>query len=81
MLRYCARPAFADERAVLKVASKAKQELVQSPLELIARVAGLLPPPRQYRHRCYGVLAPNAVLRSQVVPVQEVSKAKPFGDR
>jgi hypothetical protein len=29
----------------------------------------LVPPPRQHRHRYYGVLAPNAPQRGQVIPV------------
>ena len=37
-----------------------------TPLELIERLAALIPPPRRHRHRYYGVLAPNAPLRSAV---------------
>jgi len=37
-----------------------------TPLELIERLAALIPPPRRHRHRYYGVLAPNAPLRAQV---------------
>jgi hypothetical protein len=33
------------------------------PLELIERLAALIPPPRRHRHRYYEVLAPNAPLR------------------
>jgi len=39
---------------------------VLTPLELIDRIAVLVPPPRTHRHRYYGVLAPNAPLRSAV---------------
>ena len=35
-------------------------ELVLTPLELINRIAQLVPPPRTHRHRYYGVLAPNS---------------------
>ena len=35
-------------------------------LELIERLAALIPPPRIHRHRYHGVLAPNAPLRAQV---------------
>jgi hypothetical protein len=38
--------------------------LLLSPLERIERLVALLPPPRQHRHRYYGVLAPNAPLRA-----------------
>lgn len=41
--------------------------LVPTPLQLITKIAALLPPPRAHRHRNYGVLAPNPPLRS-VVP-------------
>lgn len=34
-----------------------------TPLELIDRIAALVPRPRTHRHRYYGVLAPNAPLR------------------
>jgi hypothetical protein len=40
--------------------------LVLTPLELIDKVAALVPPPRVHRHRYYGVLAPNAPLRAAV---------------
>lgn len=42
-------------------------ELHLSPLELIARIAALEPPPRTHRHRCFGVLAPNSPHRAAVV--------------
>ena len=49
-------------------------ELVLTPLELIHRIAALIPPPRTHRHRYFGVLAPNSPLRSAVTalaaPVQ-----------
>ena len=38
-----------------------------TPLELIERLAALIPPPRIHRHRYHGVLAPNSPLRAQVV--------------
>lgn len=37
-----------------------------TPLELIDRIAALVPPPRTHRHRYYGVLAPNSPLRAAV---------------
>lgn len=40
--------------------------LLLTPLELIDRLAALIPPPCQHRHRYYGVLAPNAPLRRLV---------------
>lgn len=41
--------------------------LLLSPLEFLAAIARLIPPPRVHRHRYHGVLAPNARLRAQVV--------------
>jgi len=39
-------------------------KLHHKPLELIARIAALAPPPRRHRHRYFGVLAPNSPLRT-----------------
>lgn len=77
LLRYCARPAFALERlrqvdAEHLVHEAAKPgpgggvSLMLTPLELIDRLAALIPPPGRHRHRYYGVLAPNAALRAAV---------------
>ena len=57
-------------------------ELHLTPLELIARTAALVPPPRTHRHRYFGVLAPNSPLRAAVpalaAPVQQaVAQAEP----
>jgi len=41
--------------------------LALSPLDFLAALARLIPPPRVHRHRYHGVLAPNAHLRSRVV--------------
>ena len=77
LLRYCARPPFAAERIeeldrhrliyhVPKPGPNGRTQLILSPLELIERIAALVAPPRQHRHRYYGVLAPNAPLRAAV---------------
>jgi hypothetical protein len=41
-------------------------ELRFTPLQLIERLAALIPPPRVHRHRYHGVLAPNSPHRAQV---------------
>ena len=41
-------------------------ELHLTPLELIDRIAALVPPPRTHRHRYFGVPAPNSPLRAAV---------------
>jgi hypothetical protein len=78
LLRYCARPPFAAERLealdaqrliyhLPKPGPDGRTQLILSPLELIERIAALVPPPRMHRHRYYGVLAPNAPLRAAVI--------------
>jgi hypothetical protein len=75
-LRYCARPPFALERLAANAQRRIYHlpkaqvdgctELLLTPLELIDRLAALIPPPRTHRHRYHGVLAPNATLRAAV---------------
>jgi hypothetical protein len=78
LLRYCARPPFALERLAQlpdgrllyrfpRPQPDGTTELRLTPLELIDRLAALIPPPRIHRHRYHGVLAPNAPLRAQVI--------------
>ena len=43
-------------------------QIVVSPLELIEKLAALVPPPRIHLIRYHGVLAPNAKDRSLIVP-------------
>jgi len=43
-----------------------RTELILTPLELLARLARLVTPPRIHKHRYCGVLAPNAKLRRAV---------------
>jgi len=77
LLRYCARPPFALEHLHTldaehliyhnsKPRSDSPRDLVLTPLELIDKIAALIPPPRAHRHRYYGVLAPNSPLRAAV---------------
>ena len=77
LLRYCARPPFALDR----LRERDREHLIYeppkpgpggsgpqclTPLELLDRLAALVPPPRLHRHRYFGVLAPNAPLRTAV---------------
>ena len=77
LLRYCARPPFALDRLQQLHADQLVYRLSKprldgctalrlTPLELIDRLAALIPPPRRHRHRYHGVLAPNAPYRAQV---------------
>ncbi len=74
LLRCCARRPFAADRleeldpqrliyCLPKPGPDGRTQIILSPLELISRIAALVPPPRQHRHRYYGVLAPNSPLR------------------
>ena len=67
LLRYCARPPFALERLEQvrhdqlvyhfpKPQPDGSTQLRLTPLELIERLAALIPPPRIHRHRYHGVL-------------------------
>jgi Putative transposase len=52
-----------------------QDEIALTPLELIDRVAALIPPPRTHRYRYYDALAPNSPLRgavtSMAIPAQQ----------
>jgi uncharacterized Zn finger protein (UPF0148 family) len=94
LLRYCARPPFALERIEMLDEHRLLYHLTKpmhdgrtcvrlNPLELIGRIAALVPAPRAHRHRYYGVLAPNARLRSAVTALiddtQVPSETGPVG--
>jgi len=80
LARYCARPAVSLERLSLlpdgRFAYRVKwgrrggpTHRLMTPLELLARLAALLPPPRHPLVRYHGVFAPNSPWRKSVVPV------------
>jgi hypothetical protein len=88
LLRYCARPPFAQDR--LGWWNEERQQLVyqfQRPLpggqtyevlsamDLMKRLAELIPPPWMHLVRYYGVLAPHAKMREQVVMLAGPSEA------
>ena len=86
LLRYCARPAFAlerlarwdDERLVYQFQRPLPDGQtcqVFSPMELMKRLAELIPPPWMNLVRYYGVLAPHAKLREKVVMLAGPSEA------
>ena len=79
LCRTITRPALSDERVQLNAAGRVELKLktpwrdgtthrVMSPLQFMQRVAALLPRPRLHLIRFHEVLAPNARLRSLVVP-------------
>ena len=88
LLGYCARPAFAQERLRQidadhlvyespKPGPDGRVSQVLTPLELLDRLAALIPPPRRHPHRYYGVLAPNASLREAVTALAGAPKPVP----
>ena len=52
-------------------------EITLTPLELIDRLAALVPPPRTHRHCYFGVLAPNSPLRCAVTALATAAPAQP----
>ncbi len=79
LLRYGGRPPIAADRLSLaddgrvcyrfrRPAPSGVTEWQGSPVDFLARLATLIPPPRQHSVRYHGVFAPNAKLRSAVVP-------------
>jgi hypothetical protein len=79
LCRYITRPAISNERlainregnVVLKLKTAWRNgttHIVLTPMEFMQRLAALVPRPRLHLIRFHGVLAPNAKLRSQVVP-------------
>ena len=88
LLRYCARPGFAVERLreidaehlvyeSVKPGPGGSVSVMLRPLDLIERVAALIPSPRRHRHRYYGVLAPKVPLRAQVTAFAGVPDSTP----
>lgn len=87
LLRYCA-PAFAQERLRQidaehlvdespKPGPGGRVSQILTPLELMDRLAALIPPPRRHRHRYYGVLAPNSPLRPAVTALAAAPEPVP----
>jgi hypothetical protein len=79
LCRYITRPAIANERLKLNSAGNVVLQLkspyqdgsahiVMEPLEFMQRLAALVPRPRLNLIRFHGVLAPNAKIRSGIIP-------------
>jgi len=69
---------------LLKPGPGGRTDLTLTPLELIDRLAALIPPPRLHRHRYNGVLAPNTPLRAALTalagePAAQPAVAEPVG--
>lgn len=79
LCRYVSRPPIAMERLALIAAGQVRYQLknayrdgtthiVLEPLDLMARLAALVPPPRMHLTRFHGVFAPHSKLRAAVTP-------------
>ena len=91
LCRYITRPALSDERVQLNAAGQVELKLktpwrdgtthlLMSPLEFMQRLAALVPRPRLHLIRFHGVLAPNAKLRSLVVPQGPLEQDEPTSE-
>jgi len=83
LARYTLRPPLSHSRleelpdgryqiALKKAWSDGTTHLVLDGVELLGRLAALVPPPRAHLTRYYGVFAPRSKVRAEVVPKPEV---------
>lgn len=81
LCRYVSRPPLAVERLALTSSGQVRYQLktayrdgttyiVLDPLDLTARLAALVPPPRMHLTRFHGVFAPHSRLRAAVTPAR-----------
>ena len=86
LLRYASRPPLSTERLSLlpdgRLLYKLKRRwsdgtthVIYEPMELMERLAALVPPPRFNITRFYGVLAPAATFRPSIVPEDKTTIA------
>lgn len=79
LCRYVSRPPIAADRLALTSSGQVRYALktpyrdgtthiVLEPLDLMARLAALVPPPRMHLTRFHGVFAPHSKLRAAVTP-------------
>jgi len=88
LCQYIARPPIAQERLHIlddgrlrydmkRVWADGTRAIVLDPLDFIARLCALVPPPYFHMTRFHGLLAPNSSLRRQVVPRRASDDAGP----
>ncbi len=91
LCRYLARPALASGRLRLLASqrlcfalktpwSDGTSHLLLSAMELLEKLAALVPPPRLHLLRYHGVLAPRARDRGRIVPAQPVAEPSAADD-
>ena len=88
LCRYVSRPPVAVDRMALTASGQVRYTLktpyrdgtthiVLEPLDLMARLAALVPPPRMHLTRYHGVFAPHSKLRAAVTPAGRGKGKKP----
>ena len=88
LCRYVARPPLAQERLEFTADGRCRYNfrhawkngvhaVLLDPLDLIARLCALIPPPRFHTLRYHGVLAAHANARAEVVPGHRLESAEP----
>jgi hypothetical protein len=88
LLRYCARPPLSLARLIelphgklgyriKKLANHRSKLRIMTPLEFLARLASLIPPPRHPLVRFHGAFAPRSSWRKLVVPKPRPSTSPP----
>ena len=88
LCRYVSRPAVAEERLALTERGDVRVQLksayrdgtthvVLEPLDFLARLAALVPPPRMHLTRYHGVFAPHHALRAAITPAGRGRGARP----
>lgn len=87
LTRYVSRPAVAEERLDRTAQGQVRYRLktpyrdgtthiVLEPLDFIARLAALVPPPRVHLTRFHGVFAAHAALRAAITPAARGARAR-----
>ena len=88
LCRYVSRPPVAVDRTALTASGQVRYTLktpyrdgtthmVLEPLDFIARLAALVPPPRMHLTRYHGVFAPHSRLRAAITPAHRGKGGKP----
>lgn len=88
LCRYVSRPPVAEDRVALTASGQVRYTLktpyrdgtthiVLEPLDLIARLAALVPPPWMHLTRYHGVFAPHSKLRAAITPAHRGTGRKP----
>ena len=87
LCRYVSRPPVAEDRLALTASGQVRYTLktpyrdgtthiVLEPLDLMARLAALVPPPRMHLTRYHGVFAPHSQLRAAITPAHRGTGSK-----